>query len=220
MNDTAMSSYKALVAQSGSPITEEEFQDLRGYANVHSIKLSGFKDFVGDIQIIKTVIDDIYVISEDFPLIVDEKQGVWLELDYNLGTDFATTRGEHIIHLNAGYYSDIEELEKEYEKAVADGRFVKGTDWRTISRHEIGHVVANLYHIDPLEIALSIKGKMSKAELLEILGDELSLYSTEYNDGREIISESFSGFYGGTGNAFAEAFVEKCKKVGEQNEII
>ena len=103
-------------------------------------------------------------------------------------------------------------MQKEYSGAVNEGRFVKGTDWCAISRHETGHVVAALYHIDPMKIALSIKRGLSKAELLEALGDELSLYSTEFRDGREFISESFSAFYGGVENDFAMKFVEMCKE--------
>ena len=144
-NKNAMSSYKAQVDQYGTPISIEKFKELRDYANRHGIKLSGFKDFVGDIEIIKTVIDDICEVAKDFPEILDERNGIWLELDYNLGTDFATTESGHIIHLNAVYFSNLEMMKKDYDSAVKEGRFVQGTDWRAISRHEVGHVVADLY---------------------------------------------------------------------------
>ena len=62
---TAMSSYKAQVEQYGKPISDEKFKELREYANGHGIRLSGFKDFVGDIDVIKIVIDDICEIAED-----------------------------------------------------------------------------------------------------------------------------------------------------------
>ena len=206
----AISSYKAQVEQYGIPISSEEFQELRNYANNHGIKLSGFKDFVGDISIIKTVIKDICDISVDFPEILDDRQGIWLELDYDLGTDFATTESGHIIHLNAVFYSNKEMLTREYAKCEADGRFVKGTDWRAIVRHEVGHVVANLYNIDPMDLAKKLKGINSTADVLDILTDELSMYSTEYNDGREIISECFSGYYSKAGNDFADIYVKTC----------
>ena len=216
MEKVSISSYKALVAQYGTPISDEEFKELREYANSHGIKLSGFKDFVGDIQTIKWVIDDIYEIAQDFPLILDERNGVWIELDYNLETDFATTMNDHIIHLNAGYFSDLPVLEKEYNDSVSQGRFVTGTDWRAVARHETGHVVANLYQIDPMDIALKLKDGQREAEILEILGDELSLYSAEYDDGREIISESFSAVYGKVENEFAKQFVKQCEIVSKE----
>ncbi len=220
----AIAGYKAQVEQYGTPISSDEFRELRDYANRHGIKLSGFKDFVGDISAIKTVIDDICVISNDFPEILNERQGIWLELDYNLGTDFATTESGHIIHLNAVFYSNMEMLTREYSKCESDGRFVKGTDWRAIVRHEVGHVVANVYNIDPMDLAKELKETKRTAEILDILTDELSVYSTEYNDGREIISECFSGYYSNVGNTFADMYVKACidrsKKAGDPNEIM
>ena len=208
----AISGYKALVAQYGTPILDEQFKELREYANDHKIKLSGFKDYVGDIAVMKTVIDDISEIARDFPDILDDRDGIWLELDYGLGTDFATTRSGHIIHLNAGYFSDVEELQSEYNAAVAEGRFVKGTDWRAIARHEAGHVVAAIYHIDSMDIAKSVFGKKSSAAVLLEARDRLSIYSAEYEDGREIISECFSGYYSNVGNVYADDFVKQVIK--------
>lgn len=217
MEKASMSSYKAQVEKYGTPISDELYKQLRNYANKNSIKLSGFKDYVGDICTIKTVIDDIVEIAKDFPRILDEKQGVWLELDYNLGSDFATSNGGHIIHLNGGYFAEVEMLDQEYKDGVKCGRFVKGTDWRAIARHETGHVVANLYSIDPMQIAMDILNTKSYIIVTEYLKKELSRYSVEYKDGREIISESFSAYYSKVGNSFAEEFV---RKVGELNEIV
>lgn len=207
-----MSNYKALIEQYGIPIPNEYFQELRDYTNKRGVKLSGFKDFVGDIQTVKTVVDDICEIAEDFPLILDKRRGVCLELDYNMGTDFATTIAGHVVHLNAPYFGNIGKLEQEYAESVSQGRFVRGTDWRAIARHESGHVVAALYHIDPMEIALEIKDGFLEADILDALTDELSVYSTEFLDGREIISECFSAYYSKVGNEFAERYVSRCKQ--------
>ena len=128
-----------------------------------------------------------------------------------MGMDFATTMAGHIIHLNAGYFSDLEHLKEEYNEGVRLGRFVSGTDWRAISRHEVGHVVANMFHINPMKVAMGIKAGLREAEVLDVLTDELSIYSTEYEDGREIISESFSAYYSKVGNIFANSFVTYCK---------
>ena len=208
----AISSYKAQIEKYGAPISESDYTELRGYAKLHRIKLSGFRDFVGDISTIKTVIDDIARIAEDFPLIIGERHGICLKLDYNLGADFATTQNGHIIHLNGGYYAEVELLNREYVDGVDHGRFVKGTDWRAIARHETGHVVANLYQLKPIDIALHIKKGMRIARLLEDLENNLSLYSAEYEDGREIISECFSAYYSEVKNNFAEQFLALCKE--------
>ena len=213
---SAMSSYKAQVEQYGVPISKEKFQELRSYAEEHGIRLSGFKDFVGDIEVIKTVVDDICEIAQDFPKILDERNGIWLELDYDLGTDFATTESGHIIHLNAVYFSDMRILRKDYGEGVKEGRFVRGTDWRAIARHETGHVVAGMYHIDPMQVAMCVRKTSARSDVYAYLMEGLSIYSVEYRDGREIISESFSAFYGKTGNTFAEDFLEVCKNISRK----
>ena len=201
------------MAQYGKPISYVDFKTLRDYANEHKIRLSGFKDFVGDVETIKTVIDDIAEIAADFPLILDEKYGIWLELDYGLGTDFATTESGHVIHLNAVYFANIEELSETYDGSVLEGRFVKGTNWRAIARHETGHVVAYLYHVDSMKVAMQVLNTERKAEVRFRVGEELSLYAAEYEDGREIISESFSGYYSKAGNQMANDFVKHCLKI-------
>ena len=37
-----------------------------------------------------------------------------------------------------------------------DGKFVQGTDYRSVARHEVGHVVANIYGISPMQVAEQI----------------------------------------------------------------
>ena len=211
----AMSSYKAQVEQYGKPISDWKFKELREYANGHGIRLSGFKDFVGDIDVIKIVIDDICEIAEDFPAILDERNGIELELDYNMGTDFATTMAGHIIHLNAVFFSNLKMMEEEYGEGVNSGRFVSGTDWRAISRHEVGHVVASIYHIDSLKLAMDVLNTKNKADVYGFLYHELSIYSVEYADGREIISESFSAYYSDVRKAFVDGFIKISSKTAE-----
>ena len=206
--------YRLQVAQLGTPISQERYKELRDYADSRKIRISGFRNYVGDIEVIKSVIDDIIVISEDFPLILDERRGIVLELDFNMSEeDFATTDSGHVIRLNAFYFSDLERLQSEYKTRSNEGLFVSNTDWRAIARHETGHVVANLYHINPLDIAFEICNTLNRLELFERLGEELSLYSTAYEDGREIISECFSGHYSKADNCFSEQFVRKCFEI-------
>lgn len=208
-----MSSYKSLIQKYGTPIAKEKYNELVLYAEERHIGLSCFKEFVGDIEIIKQIIDDILIIAKDFPLILSPKQGIILELDYEMGTDFATTKNKHIIHLNAVYYSNIDILITDYNEGVSERRFVKNTDWHSVIKHEVGHVVANLYHLKPMEIAKRVLKTDSKLKVLDELTDLLSIYSTELEDGTEIISESFSGYYGNANNTFANAYVAECQRI-------
>ena len=218
LNKNAMSNAsKAQVAELGTPISADTYKELRKYADTHKIKLSGFRNFVGNIEIIKTIIDDISEISCDFPGIIDEKSGICLELDFDMkDEDFATTGSGHIVHLNALYFCNFDRLTETYDMAVKEGNFVAGTNWRAIARHEAGHVAANFYHIDALEIIKEIMGIQSVAEIFNHLRKELSVYSAAYSDGREIISESFSGYYGKVDNEIANAFVSKCLEIRKE----
>lgn len=221
LDESAMANAsKAQVMQFGEAISNDLYKELRKYADNHKIKLSGFRNYVGDIAIIKTIIDDISEIACDFPKILDERLGVCLELDFDMkDEDFATTGSGHIIHLNASYFCDFNRLKEAYDKAIDEGSFVSGTNWRAIARHETGHVVANFYHIDSLEIIKDILETTSITEIFSHLGKELSIYSAAYSDGREIISESFSGYYCRANNTIANAFVKKCLDIERDGDI-
>ena len=197
--------------QYGSRIAREEYNELREYADKHKILLSGFHNYVGDIETIKTVIDDISEIAKDFPRILEEKNRVLLLLDFDMSDDsFATTDSDHWIHLNAGYFMDLDRLKESYAEDVRIGRFVKNTDWRSVARHETGHVVANVYHIDEISFARRLLGTTNIPSILERLHKELSIYSAEYLDCREVISECFSDHYSKAGNVLADRYVVMC----------
>lgn len=214
------STYRAQIAKYGVPISHEQYDELRRYAKDHSVRLSGFRAFVGEILVIKTVIDDINEIAVDFPSILDERIGIVLELDYGMkDEDFATTDSGHIIHLNAACFANLDRLKENYLEGVQSGHFVQGTDWRAIARHETGHVVDNIYSIEPLELGMEILGVDYMPKMYSILKRELSEYSAMYIDGREIVSECFAGYYGKVQNDFANAFVKKCMEIAETARI-
>lgn len=199
-------------------ILKEECKDLVLYANQRKIKLSHFKKFSGDINVIKSIIDDIVVISIDFPKILEGRKSIELCLDFYLNDDVFATTINHVIYVNAYLFSDVELLQSEYDSAVLDGKFVKNTDFHAIIRHETGHVVANIYKLNPMRIAKIILNSNHEPEIIEYISNELSLYATECPDGREFISESFSGYYSNAGNQFADTFVKKCIEEVDSNE--
>ena len=142
------------------------------------------------------------------------------KLDYGMkDEDFATTDSGHIIHLNAACFANLDRLKENYLEGVQSGHFVQGTDWRAIARHETGHVVDNIYSIEPLELGMEILGVDYMPKMYSILKRELSEYSAMYIDGREIVSECFAGYYGKVQNDFANAFVKKCMEIAETARI-
>ena len=200
-------------------ITKEQYKELSGYAKDKGISLEGFKRFDGDIQVIKQAIDDVDEIAKRFPEIKSGKKKITISLDeYMSADDFAVTKG-HIIHINADAFRNADDLAKEYVSLSKDGWFVKGTNYRSIIKHETGHVVANLYGINGLDIAKRITGINSNIELMAYLENNLSLYASEYEDGSEIISEVFSDVFG-TGNPseFSLRFMDECDKMKEKRK--
>lgn len=196
-----------------STITKEEYHELMTYATARSIRLEGFKRFSGSISLIKEFIDDMYVVAQDFPRILEGKKSVIVRLDeYSPEDDFATT-DYHIISINAKIFANKDYLESEYKMLADKGKFVKGTNYHSVAWHEIGHVVANIYDIKPMAVARQIMPESNISEITKYVKQNISLYAADYEDGREFISECFSAYYGNVDIDFANQYVEICKKI-------
>ena len=200
-------------------ITKEQYKELSEYAKDKGISLEGFRRFDGDIRAIKQAIDDADEIAVRFPEIKSGRKRITISLDEHMSADdFAATKG-HIIHINADAFRNVDNLAKEYESLSKEGWFVKGTNYRSIIKHEAGHVVANLYGINGLDIAKKITGINSNIELMAYLEKNLSLYASEYEDGSEIISEVFSDVFGiGNPSEFSLRFMDECDKMKEKRK--
>ena len=206
--------------ENASCITQSEYKAIMNYARERHIKLEGFKRFSGDVTIVKELLDDIVVIANDFPRILSERKSLVVRLDESLlDGDFATTYG-HIVAINAKIFNNKEYLNKEYQLMAEIGTFVKGTTYRSIIRHEVGHVVANTYHLNTMEIAKSILNLNSKDDIYKYIMKNLSLYAAEYEDGVEFISECFSAYYSNVENAFAKEYVGKCKEIAKEDGLL
>ena len=67
-------------------------------------------------------------------------------------------------------------------------------------------------------IAKSILTQKSESEILVYVKANISSYASDYEDGREFISECFSAYYSGVPLEFAEMYVEKCKEYVERSD--
>jgi len=194
----------------GTRISNDQYKEVMSYARNRGIELSNFKQYDGDVDNIYTLIDDAEEVAKLYPEITSGRRRLTINLDSNMDSrDFAITRG-HIISINANAYRDVGRLQEEYQKLVEERWFVQGTDFHSIIKHEIGHVVANYYDIDGFSLASEITG-LKPAELMEYLESNLSEYSASHADGREIVAECFSCMYGtdGTDNEFVLKFMEE-----------
>ena len=199
-----------------SCISKEEYQELMKYARERNIKLEGFKKYAGDIHLIKEMLDDIVIVAKDFPKILEGRKSLVVRLDENLlESDFATTN-RHLISINARIFNNREYLEKEYQLLADIGMFVEGTNYRSIIRHELGHVVAYTYRIDTIRIAKQILNQDNIDKIYEYIMNNLSLYAAEYEHGVEFISESFSAYYSNIDNFFAKEYLNMCKDYAKE----
>lgn len=198
----------------GEPISAAQYKEVMSYARSQGIELAGFKAFDGDITTVYDLIDDAVTIADLYPKASDGKRRLTIKLDSHLkSVDFAVTEGR-IIKINANAYRDTVRLAEEYDKLVESGWFVKGTDYHAIIKHEMGHVVANVYDIDIMSVAEKVTGLKEPAAILDFFEENLSEYASKYADGGEIISECFASVYGSTEtNKFALQFVEECDKL-------
>lgn len=207
---------KAGQGKYASCISQQEYREIMSYARIRGVKLEGFKRFSGDIKLIREIVDDIVVIAKDFPRILVDRRSVVVRFEENLlEGDFATT-DRHLISINASLFNDTKYLEQEYKSLSDRGKFVRGTNYRSVIRHELGHVVANIYKINPMNIAKEIFQDKSNFEILEYIHDDVSAYASDYEDGREFISECFSAYYSNIDIFFANEYVNKCKEYAKE----
>lgn len=129
--------------------------------------------------------------------------------------DFAEVRegATHIMHINADAYRSRETLELEYKKLAEIGWFVRGTSYKSIVYHEVGHMVSDAYGINGLSLMKKVLGTDSTTKTLLWCKNNLSEYSFK-SDGSEIISEIFSAYYGSE-NPSKEVidFMARCDKM-------
>lgn len=197
-----------------TPITAEQYKGVMGYAREKGIELAGFKEFDGDIDTVYELVDDAVSIANLYPKASDGKKKMTIKLSRHMkSVDFAKTEGR-IIEINADAFRDTKRLAEEYDKLVEVGWFVKGTDYRSIVKHEMGHVVANTYNIDVMSVAEKVTGLRGSAAITTFYEEHLSEYAGKYSDGSEIISECFASVFGSKEkNKFALQFVEECDRL-------
>lgn len=104
-------------------------------------------------------------------------------------------RRQRIISINSKLFNNRDCLEREYQMLVDAGKFVKGTTYRSVAWHELGHIVANIYSIEPMKVAKQVMENHSSADIIKYIKRNLSLYAADYEDGKEFISECFSAYY-------------------------
>lgn len=138
----------------GTPISSELLKNFADaltengivFADVKGSKYGGFDTYCGDPQVLNDIVEHIKNNQEILTKLSGNSK-IIVGYDYlreggNVEVDtFAQTKGRTII-FNKFMYDDSNYLKSEYQKAVEEGRFAKGTSYLNVADHEMGHVFA------------------------------------------------------------------------------
>ena len=198
----------------GENLNSEQKRELRNYAESKGIVLTGYAKTDVDVSLMKEVMDDADSILKKYPELrgTKEKPFTLKVVNGMEANDFAMTSAgndSHVIQLNANAFRNREKLAEEYQKLVYESWFVKGTSYHSIVIHEMGHMYANVHKIDIMKICKEILKTDKDSIVLEYVQKNLSVYSSAFMNGAEIISEVFSSYFGGNPKEFEKSFIQK-----------
>ena len=193
-------------------ITKEQYRDLRKFAEERNIKLSHFRDFDGDVELVKTMIAQLEKIADEYPLPAKFRENLTLSVMQLSSEDYALTE-KHIIYLNKLILRDRIYLENDYI-AQTGTLFPKGTNYKNIIIHEYGHVLDYAYQMRPLDIVEQITGYSRKdARFFTFLAQNVSGYASKNVKGHEITSEILNMVKGDEPSDFALQYMKKYSKI-------
>lgn len=203
--------------KAGTKITKAEYKKFRDKALDLGFKISGFKDFEGDQELVISCLKKAQPIREKYPELFEGSIQVILSQTKTstlMGDDtFAITYHGHEITLNGNAFISKDILKTQYQEQANERWFVKGTDYYSIIIHELGHVISSRYNINGLEVAKKITG-LSENDTLSYLKDNLSVYSGSLRNGNEIIAEVFSDYFNNKNTSdFSLKFIEEIDKI-------
>ena len=175
----------------GTKISAESLKELTSFAKDYGISLQSFENFDGDVSAVKEIIQGISEVKKNFSL--GDKKRIILHNSFGLSDDdFAETIG-HNVYINNFAFRDKDVLANEYAKKAAEGWFVRGTDYRSIAYHEMGHVLTNFGKARTSNVVRNVFPRMSPSEIDEALKNGLSEYATV--NVKEAIAEAVSAYY-------------------------
>lgn len=138
----------------GTPISADALQSFADKAEKYGIRFAptygacgGFESYCGDPRVLDDALEHL---KNGKNLLTQRGKDDTILLQYHdilnqsgrIDPDtFAMVNGRTIT-LNRFMYDDTEHLKREYAELVKSGHFTKGTDYRNVIDHEMGHVLA------------------------------------------------------------------------------
>jgi len=123
-------------------LTPDQYTQFIKRAEALGIRVTGFNTYLGTYSVLEELLDAVEDIQKVFPAVKSIKHGLGIIYgDLRNLTDFAQA-GAKTITLNRRLYDNYELLRTEYAKLVKDRHFVKGTTYKSVLYHEIGHILS------------------------------------------------------------------------------
>lgn len=196
----------------GKKLSKLDRKAIKQYANDRGVSLSLPKHCDANIAVLKTYIDAANDACLRFPeLRGSGRKTITIRVAKMDSRDFASSKGRtpHVININEASIRSENRLIEEYGKLVNEGWFVKGTSYKSVIYHEMGHIYGSRNKISGMRVARSIIGAKEKDAVAGRLFTDLSEYASSFDNGREIISEVFSAWMSGIDNKFANEFMRR-----------
>lgn len=217
----------------GNYISDKDLKRLSSKAASLDIRLGADKNsygnfelYRGDVKVLENVIDTLgnqLKRAKDNRLL-KRSDDVILKYDNVLGYEgdnsmidvdaFAMTKGKTII-LNKFMYDDSDYLKSEYESAVQDNSFPKGTTYENVVIHEFGHIIdrnnpkirQDILHV--LQQDASNVNMALEKWILENISDYATSYSEIDNQFSELVPEA-NNAHNGTESEYVDDILKRA----------
>ncbi len=193
----------------GERISRESLNEVMNFAKEKGVRigspgepLGGFEKYRGDVEVLKEMISELSTqqASDLFVKSGSKNPILWYDNvrdDHDLSkidiNAFAQTNGRNIT-LNKFMFDDSKYLLNEYSKAEQSGHFVKGSSYKNIISHEVGHIInknSQSLYIKSL-VCLETQSKIIGISLKDYIQENISMYAAYQNNDLahpELISE-------------------------------
>lgn len=198
-------------------------KEVKSNYNISKAKLKGI-----DRQVLINILDNIEKVYDDFPKMKGKiKQIESIEHPnggMNIEPDLKDNK--YIMQINRKFFNNENTIQRQYEKDVKTGFHPKGTTYKDIGNHELGHaVMAEIIkskYKDNKAIAFDWNNEITAKEIIKKSFDNLGISDKLTQDIlRNNISKYATSNYSETiGEAFADYYANKEKANTISKEII
>ena len=183
------------------PATSEEIEQfIMDMRSLGFTSVSGFEEFSERNALLLEISEDVRKMQNAYPGVFDNIH-FRFGLTDSLGTDAYAEFDPHTrtLTLNSYFYNNLEHLVSSYEHDVNKKYHPKGTTYRAIIPHEVGHIVEESLGINNKELAKRFFTSPLSDHFTRKLGDawlesNLSNYASKFHYD-ELIAEAFAEYY-------------------------